>query len=175
MLQGIARASALAMLLVTSSAAVGSAAAKLIFKVAFVPDTTGSTAQHKDIVVNVAQAETARDTMGVWRAIARMDEGDIVADVKAGRARLDVLKDEELPGNVRELAPAERKAFLDRQMRVRKVSIRGSVNWSRSVINTSPRRAGGRPPSVPISSTASWKRPSAHRLSVKRTVSGRPA
>jgi len=117
MLQGIARPSAIA--LVTSFVAAESAVAKLIFKVAFVPDTTGSTAQHKDIVVNAAQTETARDTMGVWRAITRMEEGDIVADVKAGRARLDALKHEKLPDNVRKLAPAAPKPYLDRQMRER--------------------------------------------------------
>jgi Mg-chelatase subunit ChlD len=55
----------------------------------------------------------------VSAAEAVTGEGDLVADVKAGRTRLEALKDDELPDNVSKLAPAERKAYLDRQMRER--------------------------------------------------------
>jgi len=46
-------------------------------------------------------------------------EGDLVADVKAGRAQLGALKDEDLPENVRKLSAEERKNYLDRQMKTR--------------------------------------------------------
>jgi Mg-chelatase subunit ChlD len=42
--------------------------------------------------------------------------GDLVADVKAGRARLGSLKDAELPDNLRTLAPTAREKFLSDQL-----------------------------------------------------------
>jgi hypothetical protein len=47
-------------------------------------------------------------------------DGDLVADVKAGRRALHSLKDEELPDSVRRLSPAERQAHLDKQADERK-------------------------------------------------------
>jgi hypothetical protein len=47
-------------------------------------------------------------------------DGDLVADVAAGRQQLSAVKDDELPDAVRTLNAAERKALLDRQMAERK-------------------------------------------------------
>jgi len=47
-------------------------------------------------------------------------EGDLVADVKAGRKQLSTLNDEELPDSVRRLTPAERQVHLDKQADERK-------------------------------------------------------
>jgi hypothetical protein len=47
-------------------------------------------------------------------------DGDLVSDVAAGRAKLDAIKDDELPATVRKLAPAERSAYLGRQTSERK-------------------------------------------------------
>ncbi len=46
--------------------------------------------------------------------------GDLVADVKAGRQKLDAVKDDELPDNVRKLSRAERQDYLEKQIVVRK-------------------------------------------------------
>jgi len=45
--------------------------------------------------------------------------GDLVADVKAGRQKLDAVKDAELPDNVRKLSRAERQDYLQKQIVVR--------------------------------------------------------
>jgi len=45
--------------------------------------------------------------------------GDLVADVKAGRQKLDAVKDAELPDNVRKLSRAERQNYLEKQIVVR--------------------------------------------------------
>ena len=45
--------------------------------------------------------------------------GDLVADVKAGRQKLDAVKDAELPDNVRKLSRAERQDYLEKQIVVR--------------------------------------------------------
>ena len=42
--------------------------------------------------------------------------GDLVADVKAGRQKLDAVKDDDLPDNVRKLNDAERQEYHDKQM-----------------------------------------------------------
>jgi hypothetical protein len=47
-------------------------------------------------------------------------DGDLVADVSAGRAKLDAIKDEELPEAVRKLAPQQRSAYLGQQASERK-------------------------------------------------------
>ena len=46
--------------------------------------------------------------------------GDLVADVKAGRQKLDAVKDEELPDSLRTMKPAERQGFIDKQEATRK-------------------------------------------------------
>jgi hypothetical protein len=47
-------------------------------------------------------------------------EGDLVADVAAGRQRLGAVRESELPDALRALSPAERQAFLDRQLAERR-------------------------------------------------------
>jgi hypothetical protein len=47
-------------------------------------------------------------------------EGDLVADVVAGRKQLSAVKEDELPDRLRAMSAAERKAFVDRQMAERK-------------------------------------------------------
>jgi hypothetical protein len=42
-------------------------------------------------------------------------DGDLIADVKAGRRSLSTLKDEELPEPLRQLAPAQRQVHIDKQ------------------------------------------------------------
>jgi hypothetical protein len=46
--------------------------------------------------------------------------GDLVADVTAGRQRLDSLKDDDLPDALRPMKPAERQAAIDKQMTERR-------------------------------------------------------
>lgn len=47
-------------------------------------------------------------------------EGDLVADVAAGRQKLSTVKDEELPDSLRRVAPAERQIEIDRRMAERR-------------------------------------------------------
>ena len=47
-------------------------------------------------------------------------DGDLVADVAAGRQKLSFVKDEELPDTLRKLAPAQRQDAIDRNMTERK-------------------------------------------------------
>jgi len=42
--------------------------------------------------------------------------GDLVSDVKAGRQKLAAVKDDDLPDQLRDVAPADRQAYLDKQM-----------------------------------------------------------
>jgi hypothetical protein len=46
--------------------------------------------------------------------------GDLVADVAAGRQKLDSVKDEDLSDQLRAMQPAERRALIDRQSTERK-------------------------------------------------------
>lgn len=46
--------------------------------------------------------------------------GDLVADIKAGRQKLDTVKDEDLPDSVRKMSSAERQDFIDKQLAKRK-------------------------------------------------------
>jgi hypothetical protein len=46
--------------------------------------------------------------------------GDLVADIKAGRQKLDAVKDEDLPDSVRKMSSAERQDFIDKQLAKRK-------------------------------------------------------
>jgi hypothetical protein len=47
--------------------------------------------------------------------------GDLVSDVTAGRQKLDAVKDEELPDNLRKLNPKQRMDEVENQMKARKV------------------------------------------------------
>jgi hypothetical protein len=46
--------------------------------------------------------------------------GDLVADVTSGRQKLDSVKDDDLPDNLRALKPAQRQAEIDKSMAARK-------------------------------------------------------
>ena len=46
--------------------------------------------------------------------------GDLVADVSAGRQKLDAVKDEDLPDTLRAMKPAERQAAIDKNLAERK-------------------------------------------------------
>ena len=46
--------------------------------------------------------------------------GDLVSDIKTGRQKLAAVKDDDLPDNVRNMKPAERQDFLDKQLASRK-------------------------------------------------------
>jgi hypothetical protein len=54
-------------------------------------------------------------------ASAITGDGDLVADVAAGRQKLSSVKDEELPDTLRKLAPAQRQDAIDKSMSDRKV------------------------------------------------------
>jgi hypothetical protein len=47
-------------------------------------------------------------------------EGDLVADVVAGRRELSAVKDDELPDRLRAMNQTERKVLVDKQMAERK-------------------------------------------------------
>jgi hypothetical protein len=46
-------------------------------------------------------------------------DGDLVSDVAAGRKKLDAVKDDELPDNLRALKPEQRVEALNKQMQQR--------------------------------------------------------
>ena len=57
-----------------------------------------------------------------WAQLEAMTgDGDLVADVAAGRQKLSSVKDEELPDTLRKLAPAQRQDAIDKNMSDRKV------------------------------------------------------
>ena len=85
------RIAAVAFGLMLSPLAMSQASAKQTVEVAFVLDTTGSTG-----------------------------DGDLVADYAASRARLDQIKEDELPPTLRELPKPERSAALEQQSNERK-------------------------------------------------------
>ena len=47
-------------------------------------------------------------------------DGDLVADLKAGRTAFSALRDDDLPANLRAMKPEEREAEINRQMEQRK-------------------------------------------------------
>ena len=57
---------------------------------------------------------------GLIAAEAVTGRGDLVADIAAGRQKLDALKDDELSEPLRNLKPAERQAAIDKQAAQRK-------------------------------------------------------
>lgn len=85
------RIAAVVSALMLSLLAMSQASARQTVEVAFVLDTTGSTG-----------------------------DGGLVADYAAGRARLDQIKEDELPPTLRELPKPERSAALEQQSKERK-------------------------------------------------------
>jgi len=57
---------------------------------------------------------------GARYGLAVTGRGDLVADVVSGRQKLDGVKDDELPEQVRNLATAERQAFVEKRLAERK-------------------------------------------------------
>ena len=58
---------------------------------------------------------------GVGSAQVMTGDGDLVADVAAGRQKLSSVKDEELPDTLRKLEPAQRESAISKNMGERKV------------------------------------------------------
>src|SRR5579864_6586380 len=87
--------------LVLSLAAITQATAKQTVEVAFVLDTTGS----------------MRPLIDGTKVTG---DGDLVADCAAGRAKLDQIKDDELPPALRDMPKPERGVALEQQSNVRK-------------------------------------------------------
>ncbi len=61
---------------------------------------------------------TATASAGAIEAVT--GEGDLVADVSAGRQKLSSVKEDELPDTLRRLAPAQRQQTIDKNMSERK-------------------------------------------------------
>src|SRR4029079_15111057 len=53
---------------------------------------------------------------GARAGAAMTGSGDLVGDIAAGRQRLDGVKDEDLPDNLRALKPAQRQVEVDKNM-----------------------------------------------------------
>jgi hypothetical protein len=68
-------------------------------------------------------------------------DGDPVADVAAGRQKLDALKDDELPDNLRTLKPEQRMDEINKQMSQARSSTKGSPHWWRCATSMSPNKA----------------------------------
>ncbi len=87
-----------------------------------------SEVEHKTQQMAAAPAPAASDMAsymskrsgGAAVATAVTGDGDLVADAAEGRVKLDTLKDEELPDNLKTMKPDERRGYLDRQVVARK-------------------------------------------------------
>jgi hypothetical protein len=82
----------------------------------------------KTAQVGAASASAASDMVSYLSksrrsgpAEAVTGSGDLVADVAAGRQKLEALKDDDLPSDVRKMNETERKAYLDKQLSERGV------------------------------------------------------
>jgi hypothetical protein len=62
----------------------------------------------------------SRRAQSAGGAEAVTGDGDLVADIAAGRQRLDGIKDDELPESLRKLEPPQRQAYLDGQLTQRR-------------------------------------------------------
>ena len=82
--------------------------------------------------------------------------GDLVGDVTSGRQKLDSVKDEDLPDNLRALKPVQRQAEIDKNAAERKTLNARMADWSRSATPMSSSSARMRRPSPPTRSTAPW-------------------
>ena len=87
------------------------------------PRRQRSDVEHKTKQAAAAPASVATDMAGyLSRNAARTSgevitgNGDLVADLKAGRQKLSAVKDDDLPDALRGMSAAERRAFIDRQM-----------------------------------------------------------
>jgi len=87
------------------------------------PRRQRSDVEHKTKQAAAAPASVATDMAGyLSRNAARTSgevitgDGDLVADLKAGRQKLSAVKDDDLPDALRGMSAAERRAFIDRQM-----------------------------------------------------------
>jgi hypothetical protein len=90
------------------------------------PKMQRSSVEMKKRQASVAPAPVASEMAGYLnRRAASTGEavtgrGDLVADVTAGRQKLDAVTDDDLPDNLRAMKPAERQAAIDKQMTERK-------------------------------------------------------
>jgi hypothetical protein len=91
------------------------------------PRRQRSDVEHKTKQAAAAPAPVATEMAGyLSRNAARTSgevitgAGDLVADLKAGRQKLDAVKDDELPDTLRNMPAAERQAFIDKQLAKRK-------------------------------------------------------
>jgi Mg-chelatase subunit ChlD len=86
-----------------------------------------SDVEHKVGQVAAAPAPAASDmasymnkrSAGSATSRAVTGDGDLVADAAEGRVKLDALKDEELPDNLKTMKPAERRGYVDKQITTR--------------------------------------------------------
>ena len=91
------------------------------------PRRQRSDVEHKTKQAGAAPAPVATEMAGFMsRNAARTSgevitgAGDLVADLKAGRQKLDAVKDDDLPDKLRNMPAAERQAFIDEQLAKRK-------------------------------------------------------
>jgi von Willebrand factor type A domain len=91
------------------------------------PRRQRSDVEHKTKQAAAAPVSVATDMAGYMsRNAARTSgevitgAGDLVADLKAGRQKLDAVKDDDLPDKLRKMPAAERQAFVDKQLATRK-------------------------------------------------------
>ena len=91
------------------------------------PRRQRSDVEHKTKQAAAAPAPVATEMAGYMsRNAARTSgevitgAGDLVADLKAGRQKLDAVKDDDLPDKLRNMPAAERQAFIDKQLAKRK-------------------------------------------------------
>ncbi len=91
------------------------------------PRQQRSSVEHKTRQAAAAPASVATDMAGYMSRNAAKNggeaitgNGDLVADIAAGRQKLAGLKDDELPEQVRTMNAAERQAFIDKQQAARK-------------------------------------------------------
>jgi hypothetical protein len=91
------------------------------------PRAQRSSVEQKTKQIAAAPAPVATEMAGYLskRGAAQYGEavtgrGDLVADVSAGRQKLDAVKDEDLPDTLRAMKPAERQAAIDKNLAERK-------------------------------------------------------
>jgi hypothetical protein len=91
------------------------------------PRAQRSSVEQKTKQITAAPAPVATEMAGYLskRGAAQYGEavtgrGDLVADVSAGRPKLDAVKDEDLPDTLRAMKPAERQAAIDKNLAERK-------------------------------------------------------
>ncbi len=89
------------------------------------PRSQRSSVEQKTKQVAAAPAPVASEMAGYLSRTAGSSgaavtgRGDLVTDVTSGQQKLDGVKDEDLPDNLRALKPAERKAFIEKNAATR--------------------------------------------------------